>query len=116
MAKMYCQWVGIVLLVLGILGFLSPNFLGLPLTSMSNVIHLLSGGVLAYLGFTGTSVKTGAQIFGIVYALVGVLGFVAAGLLASLGVSVTPFYNLVHLILGALGLWAGFGQSEMVKA
>ncbi|MDR7555412.1 MAG: hypothetical protein QN157_07375 [Armatimonadota bacterium] len=117
MAKTYCQWVGVILIVLGILGFLIPGgFLTLTFTTTHNLVHLVSGVILAYLGFTDKSVKTGAQVFGVIYTLVGLLGFVSAGTLAALGITTGTLYNLIHLVLGVVGLWAGFGQKEMAQA
>jgi hypothetical protein len=115
MAKMYCQWVGIILIVLGVIGFLSDSFLTLPLRG-STWVHLISGVILAYLGFTGSAVKTGAQAFGVIYTLVAVLGFIGGQTIAVLNVPVNFQYNLVHLILGVAGLYAGFGGQEAAKA
>jgi hypothetical protein len=115
MAKMYCQWVGIILLVLGILGYLIPGgFLTLQFTSLHNWIHLISGAVLAYLGFTGTAVKMGAQVFGVVYTLVALLGFIGGGMVLGL-FPVSFLYNIIHLVIGVLGLYVGFGK-EAAKA
>jgi hypothetical protein len=114
MAKMYCQWVGIILLALGIIGFLTPELLTLHFTPLHNVIHLASGAILAYLGFTGTSVKVGAQAFGVVYTLVALIGFVQGTTVLNL-FPVNTLYNVIHLVVGVLGLWAGFGK-EMAAA
>lgn len=116
MAKMYCQWVGIILIALGVVGLLTGNLLGVDVRGLHNWIHLISGVILAYLGFTGTAVKTGAQVFGVVYALVGVLGFVSSATLAGLGVQTNALYNLIHVVIGVLGLWVGFAGKEMAKA
>ncbi|HET8679090.1 MAG TPA: DUF4383 domain-containing protein, partial [bacterium] len=97
MAKMYCQWVGVVLIVLGIAGFISPNFLSFPIGGSAVWIHLLSGVILAYLGFTGTSVKLGAQVFGVIYTLVGVLGLIGGATIPILNAPSNLQYNLVHL-------------------
>ncbi len=116
MAKMYCQWVGIVLIVLGILGFIgSGDLLGANVRGLHSVIHLVSGVILAYLGFTGTSIKTGAQVFGVVYTLVAILGFVGGTTVIGL-INTSSLYNVVHLVVGVLGLYAGFaGGAEMAK-
>ncbi|MEK7461291.1 MAG: DUF4383 domain-containing protein [Patescibacteria group bacterium] len=56
-----------------------------------------------------------AQIFGLVFLLVAILGFIPAtneGLLNNLlGYPVNLLYNVVHLVIGVLGLMAGFGGS-----
>ncbi len=116
MAKMYCQWVGIILIVLGVIGFFTHTLLGVNVDGLHNWIHLLSGVILAYLGFTGTSVKIGAQVFGVVYALVGVIGFLQGNTVLGL-IATSGLYNIIHVVVGAAGLYAGFGKSaEMAKA
>ncbi len=116
MAKMYCQWVGIILIVLGILGFITGTLLNVDVKGLHSIIHLVSGLILVYLGFTGTSVKTGAQVFGIVYMLVAVLGFVGQGTVPVLGINTNGLYNIVHFVIGVLGLYVGFaGGTEMAK-
>ena len=116
MARMYCLWVGIILLILGVIGFLTPMFLTLQFTGLHNWIHLISGAVLAYLGFTGTAVKTGAQVFGVVYTLVGVLGFIGGGTVPVLGLPVNALYNLIHIVVGLAGVYAGFGAAEAASS
>ena len=47
---------GIVLLLIGLLGFVTPNLLGiLPIGGDDIWIHLVSGAILAYVGFTATA-------------------------------------------------------------
>jgi hypothetical protein len=52
--------------------------------------------------------KTICKILGVVFILVGVLGFVAPGML---GMHLSLAHNLVHLISGALALYFGFAGS-----
>src|SRR5215208_578349 len=49
--------------------------------------------------------KTVCKILGVVFLLVGVLGFVAPNLL---GAHLTPAHNVVHLLSGAIALYLGF--------
>ncbi len=114
MAKMYCQWIGVILIVLGVIGLFAGSFLGVEVRGLHTWIHLISGVILAYLGFTGTSVKTGAQVFGVVYTLVAVLGFIQGTTVLGL-FPVNLLYNLIHLVVGVAGLYAGFAK-EMAKA
>jgi len=76
MAKTVCKILGVVFLLVGVLGFVSPNLLGAHLTAPHNVVHLVSGAVALYLGFAGTlsAAKTFALVFGVVYLGLGVLG------------------------------------------
>lgn len=110
MAKVFAQVVGIVLLLIGIVGLFTGTLLGVRTTVVHNLIHLVSGAIGAYTGFTGSGYRSFAQIFGIVYTLVAVIGFVAPGTLGSLGVPVNTLYNFVHLVIGVWGIWAGFSK------
>ena len=54
MARLYAQIVGVVLLLLGLLGLLLGEraLLGLVnIDIVEDIIHLLTGGILAYVGF-----------------------------------------------------------------
>ena len=115
MAKMYCQWVGIILIVLGVVGLITKTVLGVDVSGLHTWIHLISGVVLAYFGFTGTSTKVGAQAFGVIYTLVAVLGFIGGATVLILGINTSMLYNLIHLVAGVAGLYAGFGK-EAAKA
>jgi Domain of unknown function (DUF4383) len=54
-SRMYCQVVGVVLLLLGVLGVFVANPLGLLyIGGLDIALHLVSGAVLAYFGFAAT--------------------------------------------------------------
>jgi hypothetical protein len=76
MAKTVCKILGVVFLLVGLIGFVSPNLLGAHLTPVHNVVHIVSGAIALYFGFAGT--LSGAKIFslafGVVYLALGVLG------------------------------------------
>ncbi len=113
MAKQFTQVIGVALLVVGILGFFVKESLGfLHFTPTHNLVHVISGLVLGYLGFKGTesSQRLGAQIFGAVYGLVTVLGFLNVGDGNPLGLQLhlNITYNIIHLVIAAWGLYAGF--------
>ena len=114
MATQYARVVGIVVLLLGLVGLLAgeQRLLGLVNVDLiEDLVHLASGGLLAYAGFArvgAPTVRTIVGAVGAVYLVVGLLGFVMptlAGLLPS-GYSVVD--NLGHLALGVLGVWFGF--------
>lgn len=52
--------------------------------------------------------KTVCKILGVVFLLVGVIGFVAPRLLDA---HLTPAHNVVHLVSGAIALYFGFAGS-----
>jgi hypothetical protein len=51
-SRRYCQVVGILLLLIGVVGIFDPLHGVLPLGGVDIALHLLSGAVLAYFGFT----------------------------------------------------------------
>lgn len=77
-----------------------------------NIVHVLLAGVAFYFGYANTNAqlaKTMAIVFGFVYAGLGVVGLFAPNVLGFLGLSLEIGENLVHLLLGAWALTAGFG-------
>src|SRR5688572_18057081 len=73
---------GIVFLLIGVLGFVpgvtdDQMLLGIfHVNPAHNVVHLLSGAVALWAGFTSTAYsRMYFRVFGIVYALVALLGF-----------------------------------------
>jgi hypothetical protein len=119
MARTLCRLLGFVLLLAGAAGFAEPHLLGLHLTPIHNVIHVLSGLALLYVGFAASleAARGMSLIFGSVYFLLGLLGFVAPGIVSTLlghalgldAKSLLPD-NLLHLVLGGAFLFAGLAQ------
>lgn len=104
---------GAVFTLVGLLGFVGaltpkggspaqPQLLGLfAVTTLHNIVHLGTGiGLLAF-GFAngGANARTGLLVFGAVYGLVTVLGFVGPGLVRSLGIGINTADNLLHVVL-----------------
>ncbi|HEY0406919.1 MAG TPA: DUF4383 domain-containing protein [Pyrinomonadaceae bacterium] len=106
MAKTICKLLGVVFLLVGLCGFVAPGLMGTHLSVLHNVVHLASGAIALYLGFSGTlaAARTFCLAFGAVYLLLGILGFVlgSAGTTAMPGMSPDP--NLWKLIPGQLEL------------
>jgi hypothetical protein len=110
MTRTLCKVLGFVFLIVGLAGFAAPNLLGMHLTPVHNVIHLVSGALALYFGYAGSldAARAFCWAFGAVYLLLGVLGFVAPSLVAGLlghtmdadAGTLTPD-NVVHLLLGA---------------
>ena len=81
MANRIATILGIGFLLVGVLGFVAPAILGMHLSPAHNVVHLVTGAVSLYLGLKGSpsAAKTFCIVFGLVYLLLGVAGFVAGG-------------------------------------
>jgi hypothetical protein len=124
MPNTVCKILGVVLLLVGLLGFAVPNLLGMHLTPIHNFIHLLTAAIALYLGFAGSvdAARTFCLAFGAVYLLLGVLGFVAPGAVASLLGHPGPMDagelapdNVVHLLLGIVFLLVGATAPRAIK-
>lgn len=126
-AKLFAQVLGWVLLIVGILGFFpvlggsatqsgSLLFGLLAVNLMHNLVHIVTGllGLFAAYYENGEYARTYALVFGIVYALVTILGFfVAPGMAIGylLGVAVNLGENIVHLLIAVAGLAAYFATA-----
>ena len=116
MAKTACKILGIAFLLGGIGGFVDPHLLGFHLTMVHNLVHLATAAVALYLGLAGTegAARTFSLVFGAVYALLGVLGFVAPGVVAAVLMHPGPVSageltpdNIFHLVVGGAFVVAG---------
>ena len=125
MARTVCRVLGFTFLVAGLVGFVQPHFLGFHLTTIHNIVHLATAAVALFLGFAGslTATRTFCLVFGAVYALLGVFGFLAPGLVAMIlghpgpvsGGELLPD-NIFHLVVGALFVVAGMRPAPAVVA
>lgn len=120
MVKSLAILFGIVFLAVGILGFVPaathdmngmPMLLGIFHVNFAhNLVHLASGAVFLLCGLAGAgSSRMFFRIFGIVYALVAVLGFMKGdGMLLGL-ISNNMADTWLHVGLAAVMLFVGFG-------
>src|SRR5262245_46312592 len=124
MAKAICKVLGVVFLIVGLLGFFSPNLLGMRLSGIHNIIHLISAALALYFGFAASpsAARAFSLIFGALYLLLGALGFINPGPVIELlhvrnmaGGSRAPVAdNVVHLLLGAIFLIGGLARAPRV--
>ena len=118
-ASLYAVLIGGVFLVAGIIGFFYSASFGSPgnvdavlgildVNAWHNLIHVASG-VLGLLAFTSgpRASRTYALAFGAVYIVVAIWGFIIGSHESILGfVPINTEDNILHLILGVLGLGA----------
>lgn len=120
--KLYAKITGIALAAVAVLGLVLSlandgkfieNFLMFDLTH--DIVHVVLAAVALYVGFAATNAmaRMYAQAFGIVYLALGVVGFFWTGVqeattttMGILGLELGE--NLVHLVIGAWGVVAGF--------
>ncbi len=113
MAKTVCKILGVIFLLVGLLGFVSPNLLGAHLTPIHNIVHIVSGAIALYFGFAGTlaAAKTFSLLFGVVYLALGILGM-ALGTGADRMLMLGPLHfgnadHAIHVLLGIIFLAGG---------
>ena len=118
MAKTVCKLLGLIFLIVGIAGIFSHNLLGTHLNMAHNMVHIVSGVVALYFGFSGS--YSGARgfclLFGLVYLLLGVCGwFLGTGAehMFNIPNAESPILmlgkmdHIIHVLLGVIFLAGG---------
>jgi len=120
MAKTVCKLLGLIFLIVGIAGIFSHDLLGAHLSMAHNMVHIVSGVIALYFGFSGSysGARAFCLLFGIVYLLLGVCGWLLGvgpdnmlriGTLLMLG----RVDHIIHILLGVVFLAGGaLGGSE----
>jgi len=125
-AKLYATVVGAVLTILGIIGFFYSSSFGSPgnvgdifgifsVNGWHNVFHLATG--LLGLAMAGYAARTYALGIGLLYLVVAIWGFIIGGGDSILSiVPVNAADNVLHLIIGLVGLAAGAASPVRQRA
>ncbi len=117
MAKKFVMILGVVFVLVALLGFIgNGSVLGIfPVNGLHNIIHLLSGLLALYASSKGEDASMMyAKIFGAVYALVTILGFIAPAFIDNL-IMGGAADNVLHLVLAVVLLWIGFGSGNKMQ-
>lgn len=128
MAKSLGMLFGIVFLAIGILGFV-PGIApagadGMPMllhifmvNTVHSVVHIASGIVFLLASMSsGAAASMWFKIFGLVYALVAIMGFVVGtGMIFGL-ISNNPADTWLHVVLAVVMLAIGFGSPKAAAA
>jgi len=113
-ARLYAKVAGVTIVLIGVGGVLlgEKSLFGvLNIDIAEDAIHLVTGGLMAAVGFRGSdrAVRSVVGGLGVVYLLVGVLGIFVPDLFGLLPHEYkTVLDNLIHLSLGVLGITVGF--------
>ena len=109
--KRFAQILGVVLILIGIVGLLvlgNEVWLGLLNTDVvEDIVHIVTGGLLAYVGFGRTDLATTRNLvlaLGVIYLVVGILGFVVPMMFGLIPHGYTLFDDLLHLALGIVSI------------
>ena len=108
--KRFAQILGVVLVLVGLVGLVLGDKVWLGILNVDiveDIVHLATGGLLAYVGFSGMDLSAARSVvlaLGVVYLLVGILGFFVPTMFGLIPDGYTVFDNLLHLALGGLSL------------
>jgi Domain of unknown function (DUF4383) len=108
--KRYAQIIGVVLILVGIIGLVLGDQIWLGILNIDifeDIVHLVTGGLLAYVGFGWTDLATARNVvlaLGVIYLVVGILGFAVPMVFGLIPHGYTVFDDLLHLALGVLNL------------
>jgi hypothetical protein len=119
MVKTFGMLFGIVFLAVGILGFVpgitnNEMLLGIfHVNAAHNVVHIVSGAIFLFASMAGAAAaRLWFQIFGVIYAIVAVLGFMTPdGPLLGM-ISNNAATTWLHVVLAVLMLAIGFGSAK----
>ena len=114
MVRLYARMTGLVLLLIGLMGFMMDDFMGLiQFDIVHNTIHLLMAVVALYIGFGTEDTWLShlfAEVMGFVLVVLGLMGFINPTFFGLLGpFHLEPVENLLHLVLGLWGIGVTFG-------
>jgi len=120
MAVTVCRIAGFALVAAGLAGFAEPMLLGMHLTPVHNIIHIVSGALALYFGFVAPAGARGfAVAFGSIYLLLGFAGFAAPNLVAAaighdamVNAGALMPDNVVHVMLGGVFLATGWASES----
>ncbi len=105
---------GIVFVVVGLLGFISNPIVGdagiFHTNALHNIVHLLVGIILLCVAKNEKNAAKAMKIFGIVYLLLAILGFISLDILSF--ISANGADNILHLVLGIVLLVVGMKASK----
>src|ERR1700730_17992351 len=115
MAKTVCKLLGLIFLIVGIAGIFSHDLLGAHLNMAHNVVHIMSGVIALYFGFSGSAggARGFCLLFGLVYLLLGACGwFLGTGPEHMLNIpnATSPLFmfgmrdHIIHVLLGIVFL------------
>ncbi len=108
--RRYAQIIGVVLILVGIIGLVLGDQVWLGILNIDifeDIVHLVTGGLLAYVGFGRTDPATARNVvlvLGVIYLVVGILGIAIPMVLGLIPHGYTVFDDLLHLALGVLSL------------
>ncbi len=126
-AQLYALVFGVVLLAVGILGFIADSSFGtgsdvegsdfiiFEVNGWHNIVHILSGLLGIALSRRADTARTYALGFGAVYLVVTIWGFITGDQVLWL-IPVDTADNFLHLLIAVAGLAAGLSSRDVATA
>ena len=127
LAQLFCLVTGIVLVAVGVLGFFvnsmfnsGPGVSGdelivFEVNGWHNIVHLATGAFLILMAASARSAVTGALIFGILYVVVTIYGFVDGDDLLTI-VPINTADNFLHLALAIVAIAVALSAGKLLKS
>ncbi|OGI21410.1 MAG: hypothetical protein A2808_00185 [Candidatus Moranbacteria bacterium RIFCSPHIGHO2_01_FULL_55_24] len=118
MDKTIVTILGVVFLAIGVLGFVNDPLLGIfEVDALHNIIHIISGALaLVAVSMGASATRLFCRVFGIVYGLVAVLGFLMPGDMILGLFEANLADDVLHLVLAVIFLYLGFGRGQSSQA
>jgi hypothetical protein len=113
---------GIVLVLVGLLGFFQPIVLGVfRVNTAHNLVHIISGLVLLAGAFTTFGSGMALKVVGVVYVIIAVAGFLpflygADGTMLLGFIEMNDADKWLHVVLAVVFLAAGFALADDERA
>ena len=110
LVRTYAKVAGVIIVLIGVGGLVLGErslFNVLNIDIAEDMVHLVTGGLMAAVGFRGSNFAVRSVVggLGIVYLLVGVLGVLVPDMFGLLPSEYeTVMDNLIHWTLGVLGI------------
>lgn len=104
---------GIIFIFIGVAGFIpsmKPNgflFYFFEVDLVHNIVHLVTGVIAIMAATNANAAKIYFQVFGIIYAIVAILGFWRNGDLFIMHFNMAD--NFLHVVIAIVALLIGFG-------
>ena len=118
MVRTYAQYMGLAILGIGVVGLLAgeqPLLQLVNIDAVEDLVHLLTGGAMAYVGYASRDIELVKKVVGSVglaYLVVGLLGFITPTLFFLLPHGYSLFDNLLHLAIGGMGIYLAWLAGE----
>jgi hypothetical protein len=110
--KFFAALFGVGFIAIGVMGYMPDyvqygNLFGyFEVDDVHNIIHITSGVVALLCAFSGFLSRLYFQVFGLLYGIVTILGFLFAGDLFIMHVNMAD--NILHLVISVVALFLGF--------